>query len=104
MANRYDLLRRLAIALSRPGVDGVLGTPDIIEDLAILGLLENSPTQRVIISSSRFAHGGYGVSEPDFELMFIAIRDTFRELIGDAWTPAMETAWAGLLAEITSVQ
>jgi hemoglobin-like flavoprotein len=71
---------------------------------AILGLLENSPTQRVIISSSRFAHGGYGVSESDFELMFIAIRDTFRELIGDAWTPAMETAWAGLLAEITSVQ
>ena len=40
MANRYDLLRCLAIALSRPGVDGVLGTPDIIEDLAILGLLE----------------------------------------------------------------
>lgn len=41
MADRYDLLTRLAIALSRPGVDGILGTPDIIEDLAILGLLEN---------------------------------------------------------------
>lgn len=40
MANRYDLLRRLVIALSRPGVDGVLGTPDIIEDLAILGALD----------------------------------------------------------------
>lgn len=39
MASRYDLLRRLALALSRPGVDGVLGTPDIIEDLALLGLL-----------------------------------------------------------------
>jgi DhnA family fructose-bisphosphate aldolase class Ia len=39
MANRYDLLRRLVIALSRPGVDGVLGTPDIIEDLAILGAM-----------------------------------------------------------------
>lgn len=39
MANRYDLLRRLVVALSRPGVDGVLGTPDIIEDLAILGAL-----------------------------------------------------------------
>jgi DhnA family fructose-bisphosphate aldolase class Ia len=41
MASRYDLLRRLALALSRPGVDGVLGTPDIIEDLALLGVLEN---------------------------------------------------------------
>jgi DhnA family fructose-bisphosphate aldolase class Ia len=40
MANRYDLLQRLALALSRPGVDGVLGTPDIIEDLALLGVLD----------------------------------------------------------------
>lgn len=41
MANRYELLERLATALSRPGVDGVLGTPDIIEDLAVLGLLDD---------------------------------------------------------------
>lgn len=40
MANRYDLLQRLALALSRPGVDGVLGTPDVIEDLALLGALD----------------------------------------------------------------
>ncbi|MFF1634691.1 deoxyribose-phosphate aldolase [Leifsonia sp. NPDC058248] len=40
MADRYGLLQRLAVALERPGVDGVLGTPDIIEDLAVLGLLE----------------------------------------------------------------
>jgi DhnA family fructose-bisphosphate aldolase class Ia len=41
MADRYDLLERTAIALSRPGVDGVLGTPDIIDDLAGLGLLDD---------------------------------------------------------------
>lgn len=41
MANRYELLDRLALALSRPGVDGVLGTPDIIDDLAGLGLLDD---------------------------------------------------------------
>lgn len=41
MANRYDLLERLATALSRPGVDGVLGTPDIIDDLALMGLLDD---------------------------------------------------------------
>lgn len=41
MADRNELLRRLAVALTRPGVDGVLGTPDIIEDLAALGLLSD---------------------------------------------------------------
>lgn len=41
MANREDLLERLAAALSNPGVDGVLATPDIIDDLALLGLLDN---------------------------------------------------------------
>ena len=41
MADRYDLLDRLATALSRPGVDGVLGTPDIVDDLAALGLLDD---------------------------------------------------------------
>lgn len=41
MANRADLLRRLATALSRPGVDGVLGTADILEDLLLLGLLDD---------------------------------------------------------------
>ncbi|WP_019204009.1 hypothetical protein [Tsukamurella sp. 1534] len=41
MADRYDLLQRLAVAVTRPGVDGVLGTPDVIEDLALLGLLDD---------------------------------------------------------------
>lgn len=41
MADRYELLDRMATALSRPGVDGVLGTPDIIDDLALLGLLDD---------------------------------------------------------------
>lgn len=40
MADRTDLLNRLVMALSRPGVDGVLGTPDILEDLLLLGALE----------------------------------------------------------------
>jgi DhnA family fructose-bisphosphate aldolase class Ia len=41
MADRADLLERLCIALSRPGVDGVLATADILEDLLLLGVLEN---------------------------------------------------------------
>ncbi|GAA2089814.1 hypothetical protein GCM10009801_54350 [Streptomyces albiaxialis] len=41
MANRAELLERLTLALSRPGVDGVLATADILEDLLLLGALEN---------------------------------------------------------------
>jgi hypothetical protein len=40
MADRYELLRRLRTALRRPGVDGVLGTADVLEDLLLLGELD----------------------------------------------------------------
>lgn len=40
MGSRSDLLERLATALSRPGVDGVLGTPDVLDDLLLMGALE----------------------------------------------------------------
>jgi len=41
MAGRPALLERLATALSRPGVDGVLGTPDILDDLLLMGVLDD---------------------------------------------------------------
>jgi hypothetical protein len=40
MASRFELLDRIIVALSRPGVDGVLGTADVIEDLLLLGALD----------------------------------------------------------------
>lgn len=40
MADRGELLKRLCVALERPGVTGVLGTADILEDLLLLGALE----------------------------------------------------------------
>ncbi|MQA05558.1 MAG: aldolase [Streptosporangiales bacterium] len=40
MADRKDLLERVLVALSRPGVDGVLATPDIVDDLLLLGALD----------------------------------------------------------------
>ena len=41
MADRIDLLDRLCTALSRPRVTGVLGTADILEDLLLLGALDD---------------------------------------------------------------
>ncbi|MCP3937246.1 MAG: aldolase, partial [Actinomycetia bacterium] len=40
MTDRRGLLERLLIALAHPGVDGVLGSPDVLEELALLGALE----------------------------------------------------------------
>lgn len=40
MADRTELLERLRVALAVPGVDGLLGSADIIEDLTLLGALE----------------------------------------------------------------
>lgn len=60
MASRGDLLERLAIALSRPGVDGVLGTPDILDDLLLMGALEG----KVVIGSMNRG----GVQGASFEL------------------------------------
>jgi hypothetical protein len=47
MASRPGLLHRLVTALDRPGVDGVLATPDVLEDLLLLGALEG----KVVIGS-----------------------------------------------------
>lgn len=41
MANRGDLLDRILVALSRPKVDGLLGSADIIDDLLLLGALDD---------------------------------------------------------------
>ena len=41
MADRADLLRRLRLALARPGVTGVLGTADVLEDLLLLDALHD---------------------------------------------------------------
>ena len=41
MASRADLLDRILIALSRPGVDGILGSGDIVDDLLLLKALDD---------------------------------------------------------------
>ena len=41
MADRRSLLARLSTALDHPEVDGVLGSPDVVEELLLLGALED---------------------------------------------------------------
>ncbi|GAA4615265.1 hypothetical protein GCM10023195_67170 [Actinoallomurus liliacearum] len=66
MADRWDLLERLCLALSRPGVDGVLGTPDVIEDLLLLGVLD----EKVVLGSMN--RGGLAGSAFEIDDRFTA--------------------------------
>lgn len=47
MADRRSLLARLVEALEHPDVDGVLGSPDVVEELLLLGALHD----KVVIGS-----------------------------------------------------
>jgi len=47
MADRRSLLERLLVALDNPEVDGVLATPDVVEELLLLGALHD----KVVIGS-----------------------------------------------------
>jgi DhnA family fructose-bisphosphate aldolase class Ia len=61
MNSRTDLLDRLQAALADPGVDGVLATSDILDDLVLLGALEG----KVVFSS--FNRGGLAGAEFEFD-------------------------------------
>ncbi|WP_445166033.1 Cgl0159 family (beta/alpha)8-fold protein [Mycolicibacterium sp. Dal123E01] len=60
MNSRTDLLDRLQTALADPGVDGVLATSDILDDLVLLGALED----KVVFSSMNRG----GLAGASFEL------------------------------------
>lgn len=47
MADRRSLLERLLVALANPAVDGLLGSPDVVEELLLLGALDD----KVVIGS-----------------------------------------------------
>ncbi|SFK37907.1 Cgl0159 family (beta/alpha)8-fold protein [Geodermatophilus ruber] len=47
MSSRTEMLDRLRTALARPGVDGLLATADVAEDLLLLGALED----KIVVAS-----------------------------------------------------
>jgi DhnA family fructose-bisphosphate aldolase class Ia len=60
MYSRTEMLDRLQTALARPGVDGLLATADIAEDLLLLGALED----KVVVASMNRG----GLAGSSFEL------------------------------------
>ncbi|MBW8803682.1 MAG: aldolase [Catenulisporales bacterium] len=66
MADRGELLNRLVVALARPGVDGVLATADIVEDLLLLGALDG----KIVLGSMN--RGGLAGSVAELDDRFTA--------------------------------
>jgi DhnA family fructose-bisphosphate aldolase class Ia len=60
MYSRTEMLDRLRTALARPGVDGLLATADVAEDLLLLGALED----KVVVASMNRG----GLAGSSFEL------------------------------------
>ena len=52
MASREEVLSRCVTALGRPGVNGFLGTADMIEDLALLARAQDGPPPRPTLADS----------------------------------------------------
>ncbi|MEU5691338.1 aldolase [Actinosynnema sp. NPDC020468] len=66
MADRRSLLERVLVALDNPEVDGVLGTPDVIEELLLLHGLDD----RVVIGSMN--RGGLAGADWEIDDRFTA--------------------------------
>lgn len=70
MANRADLLRRICTVLKQPGIDGLLATPDIMEEVLLLSYLsvqQGGPdfvNEKILVGSMNRA----GLSGTTFEL------------------------------------
>ncbi|MHC5258470.1 Cgl0159 family (beta/alpha)8-fold protein [Streptomyces sp. UC4497] len=76
MADRADLLRRLCVALARPGVDGVLASADVVEDLLLLGVLDG----KVVIGSMN--RGGLAGASFELDDRFTGYRAEDLERLG----------------------
>ena len=48
-------------------------------------------------------HENLGVPPAVFATFFAAMRDTFRDVLGGAWTQEIDDAWQALLARISAV-
>jgi len=109
LADRGELLRRLLIALARPGVDGLLATPDVVEDLALLGALED----KVVFGSMN--RGGLAGSRFELDDRFTAYtaegiaaagldggKMMLRVVDDDPGTPATLTGCAEAVSELAA--
>ena len=70
----------------------------------MIGVAEGeSETPRLLIEAARMIHDGYGLTPAEVDLMFVAMRDVFREIMADDWTADVDAEWTALLDELATI-
>ena len=69
---------------------------------AILDFVGERRYADMMISTEMVTHEGYDVPREVFSTFFAIVRDALRDLLGADWTPAFDSAWSEMLAEIES--
>jgi hemoglobin-like flavoprotein len=67
---------------------------------AILDFVGERKASHRLIFCEVQSHDAYGTSPELFNVFFTVIADTVRDLLGDDWSPAMDTAWRKLREDL----
>lgn len=67
---------------------------------AILDFVGERRYADIMIGTEMVTHEGYDVPREVFATFFAIVRDALRDLLAGDWTPAFDSAWAEMLAEI----
>jgi hemoglobin-like flavoprotein len=54
-----------------------------------------------LIQIERVNHQGLGVEPEMFDKFYLTVMATFKDVLGQDWTAAMETAWTRVIGELT---
>lgn len=65
----------------------------MMQEVLMVLMSENPEDQLEYLNFEVGSHLGYGVTAPMYGALFAAVRDCVRDLVGEAWSPATETAW-----------
>jgi len=67
---------------------------------AILDFVGEQIYAATLIQCEVVTHDGYDVPPEVFRTFFGVVAETVREVVGDAWTPAVDEAWRGTLVDL----
>lgn len=61
--------------------------------VALMEHLEGKYSSANVVKTERMNHAHIGVPNEFFDRYYEVVRDTFRNLLGDEWTPQTQAAW-----------
>jgi hemoglobin-like flavoprotein len=69
--------------------------------VALMDYAEGRPSSVSMVRAERMNHAHIGVPGPQFDEFYGVVRDAFRGLLGQQWSPATEEAWAEAIEGLT---